>query len=1193
MAIAAVLVLGGVAWGLIVWRRKRAAALPRGNGPAIGTSLPSLWRRFYARIPARARHYPTVVVMGSAGVGKTHAIQCHVDWPGQASQFLPSVDEAGAIQLFLGPDVVVHEVSAPLLRDVSVAAKWGLRRLWRRMGPSATVVLVVDARTLLPTPPAVARELAQLVRGKVSLFPGSVQPSIEVRVYLSHLDQVEGFEEFASTVGPDHEGLDLSRLGVDPGEPERLVADFDGHLAYALTNRTGDEFDRMVRFYAKLRELLVGLRPLVTTLEGGDEPYATALAVRRLYLGSLVPRSHIGEAFAVDRGLIASSIAGHHHRGLRGAAIAAAGALLLLGSLAGWHVGRVREAEARLDAFERFVKETTTGRASARDEACPSDCAPVQVSEQEVTAARELATALRDMKRSNIVWLRHLYVERKLAIETRFERALREGYLNPLLRCSGPQRALYVVALIYASHDNELGRIITAHRTSWAKELRLSPWIIDEYISASDADTSDIVVGAPCIKKSGREWPDYLKRLSAAIQRDAITVDEADRLLRVPPLRGPEEYEVLRQTQEALATDDFLVGTLRQELIDAPFDWWTPEQHAALTAIGRTVRDHVRVEVRGTQGWGLHDLVNELSLPPMEITTRSAITIDDETTVVEGPALAGLIMRSQARLLIDHVLDAMPDARLQDGRAFFGESIRLPAAGVIKGYGGGPTGQIDGFYTRDAFEHHVAPVLTFAGRELLPLTLQHVDATPSAERLVLRLAVSDARKLDQAVLAASGAYGGEYRQELLEYYQSFTLDPASELTLPVVFRQFWQSSSWFTEFLHAVETNAALTLPANDPYFAPVGQSLAGFDPLAKLLAADSAVIPGLAPYQALLASLQPKLSGTGLPRAPELRGRLSGPGALMLDALQGTTPDPTAQVREWLGQAGVDPEWHDPFLAPLEILRDIGTENIITEVSRAWQQEVRPVVRPLLARYPFMPLASTDAEPEDIEAIARTQGKGRGEFWLAFDRLIAPVTTRKAGELALLDELGALSGLLLLPRDLERMSRVLWDADGARIPLKVVLRPRTLPQEPEDGRAASMAYLRSGGGAVHAFNQRPERQALELQWWNQGTSVFALEMRPQVGGGAARTFTVEEDGAFSFYHLLDRGAASKGVQERGTLTGIAIHRATRCPPGVPGGTRGIAMAWRIPVGEKGEIREVRMVLESDPWAAFAVRDCD
>ena len=1198
VALAVVLVIGGAAWGVVVWRRKRAAAAPRTKGPAIGVWLMPLWRRFYMRIPARARHYPTVVVMGSAGVGKTHAIQCHVDWAGQANQFRPSVDDAAAIQLYLGPDVVVHEVSAPLLRDVSGAAKRALRRLWRRMGPSATVVFVLDARTLLTTPPAAVRELAQLVRGKIGLFPRRVRTLLEVRVYLSHLDMIEGYEEFAGAVGPDHEGLDLTRLGLDPGEADRLIAGFDGHLAYALTSRTGDEFDRMVRFYAKLRELLAGLAPVVATLEGRDEPYAKALPVQRLYLGSLLPRSHIGDAFAVDRNLIARSIEGHHRRGLRGAAIAAAGSLVVLGLLASWHVGRVREAEARLDAFEKFVKDgAAAGRGGALvgAEACPSDCASVQISENEVTAARELATALRDMKRSNVIWLEHLFIERKIAIETRFEAALREGYLYPLLRCSRPLRALYVVALIYASRDNELGRIITEHRTSWAKELRLSAWIIDEYIAASDSDTSGLVVEAPCIKKIGREWPAYLERLTTAMRQDAITVDEAARLLQVPPLRGPEEYEFLKQTRQALAADNFLFGTLRQDLIDAPFDWWTKEQHAALTAIGQTVRDNMRVEVRSTKGWGLHDLVTELSLPPMEIPTRLEITIDELSTVIDGRELAALIMRSRARLLIDRVLDATPAARIQDGSAFFGESVQMPAAGVVKGYGGGPTEVIDGFYTRDAFEHHVAPVLGFAGRELLPLTLPHEDATPKIDHSPPRLAESDGRKLEQAVRMASNAYASEYRRELLEYYQSFTLDPASEMALPFVFRHFWQSSSWFTEFLHAVERNATLTLPADDPYFAPIARSLASFEPLAKLLKAESAVIPGLAPYQALLAKLQPKLTGSsGLPAAPELEGRLSALGVLMLEALQGKTADPAAQVREWLAQAGVDPEWHDPFLAPLEIVRDIGTENIITEVERAWQQEVRPVIRPLLARYPFTPLASVDAEPEDIEAIARPKGKERGEFWMAFDRLIAPVTTRKAGELAMLDGLGSLSGLLYLPRDLERMARFLWDADGARIPLKVVMRPRTLPSEPHGGRAASMAYLRSGGGAVHAFNQRPERQTLNLRWWDQGTSVFALEMRPLVGAGEARSYTIEEDGAFSFYRLLDRGAGSKGIQQRGTLTAIAIHRATRCPPGVPGGTSGLAMVWRVPVGDEGTAsREGRMVLESDPWAAFAVRDCD
>lgn len=1192
-----VLLLAALVWGIVVWRRKRAAAAPpSARGPTLAASLPALWRSFYRHIPEHARHYPTLVVLGAAGVGKSHAIKCHVDWLGQANQFRPSVDHDAAIQLYLGPDVVVHELSAPLLHDLSRGAKRALRRLWRRMGPSATVVLVLDARTLLPTPPDAASELAQLVRGKIGLFPRGVRAALDVRIYLSHLDLVAGYEEFAAAVGPDHEGLDLSRLVADPGAAERLVAGFDGQLAYALTTRSGEEFDRMVSFYAALRELLVGLRPLLVTLEGRDEPYAQALPVRRLYLGSLAPRSHIGECFAVDRGLVTRSLADRHRRGLRSAAIAAVGALVLLGSLAGWHVQRIRAAEARLDAFEGFVVQapSSPGGAAVAPEVCLSDCALTQISADEAAALRDLATAIRDMKRSNLIWLSQLYVDRKLAVEARFAAALRQEYLSPQLRCSRPLRALYVVALLYASRDNQLGGLIREHQTSWAKELRLPAWIIDEYIAASDSDNADIAVNAPCIKKTGREWLDYLQRLDGKLAMDAITLDEAEALRELPPLRGPEEYAFLKQARQILANDNYLVGSLRQDLIEASFDWWTAEQHATLVGIREMIRAHLLLKPESTQGWGLHDLVIELSRPPVQIPEHFEITIDDHPIVLDGSDLAALIMRSRARLVINGVLDAIPAARVEDGRAFFGESTLLPAVGAVNGYGGGPTEVIEGPYTRSAFETHVAPVHSFANLSLLPLTVPEDPAAPATSRSAVRLAARDGRRLEQTIRAASGAYAAEYRRELVEYYQSFALEPATEMTLPFVFRHFWQSSSWFTEFLHATATNAAPTLPEGDPYAAPLGQALESFGPLVELLKSDSPVIPGLAPYQALLAGLQPKLSGAaGQTGAPELHGRLSALGALMLDAYQGKAIDPTEQVRKWLISADIDREWHDPFLEPLKIVRELGTENIIGEVLRAWSHEVYPVVRPLLTKYPFLPMAVTDAEPEEIEAAVRTQGKLRGEFWLAFDRLIAPVTTRNDGELAMLKGLESLSDLLYLPRDLERMARVLWDNDGVRVPLKVVLRPAPLPSEPEDGHAAAMAYLRSGGGAVYAFNQRPERQTLDLQWWNQGMSVLVLQMRPLVGGEPV-SYTIEADGAFSFYHLLDRGAASKGMQERGSLTATAIYRATRCPPEVSGGTKGLNMLWRVRLGDKrSATRDVRMLLESDPWAAFAVRNCD
>ena len=205
-------VLALAIWLVLRWRRRRAEG-PTTSDPGPGRQLADVWRPFYRRLPARAHHFPTVIVMGDAGAGKSQLINARIDWRGQANQFFPSVVDSPHLQLYLGSGVVVHELAAPLLRDTRRATRRALVQLWRNLGPSATVVVAVDARTLATTPPDNLRELAELVRGKIGALPARCRAAISVRVCLTHLDQIDGYDELVAVIGTQHGPLDVRALG--------------------------------------------------------------------------------------------------------------------------------------------------------------------------------------------------------------------------------------------------------------------------------------------------------------------------------------------------------------------------------------------------------------------------------------------------------------------------------------------------------------------------------------------------------------------------------------------------------------------------------------------------------------------------------------------------------------------------------------------------------------------------------------------------------------------------------------------------------------------------------------------------------------------------------------------------------------------------------------------------------------------
>ncbi|MEM9458692.1 MAG: hypothetical protein AAGF11_31235 [Myxococcota bacterium] len=1178
--VAIVLVLVVAAIVLVVrWRRKRAAsATTSTSGPSVSTRLSSIWRPFYQRIPRRARHYPTFVVMGEAGAGKSHLIDSRVDWRGQANQFNHSAYHGAVLQLYLGPEVIVHELSAPLLRNVSGSAKRALTRMWRHMGPSATVVVVLDARTLATTPPADLRALAQLVRGKIGLFPGRVHETLEIRVTLTHLDQVEGYEEFASVVGTHIAGLDVDRLGPDYADADALVAAYDAHLAYALTTRDGGDFSRLVSFYDGLAGLLGTLTPLLLALRGEDR-FATQYTPGDLYLGSIVPHSYVGDPFTANPELVVASIERYNQRSIRGALVAGLATLAVILGLTVWHYMRIVASE---EAVEQFRRSEDGKRAAS-------------IHEQHM--AEDAAEALDRMSDSEVLWLRWFAVERKERVEREYERTIRTFHLEPWLEVNNRITLLYVVSLIYATNrpDDELGLLILENSQMWAEQLELSDEIVEGYVRASHDRTTVDVTLPDEIGTTGQEWTQYLRRLHDAFERETIAEDALAQLRQTPVVLSAKEYEVLEEVRQLLIVHETLGAQLRPLLADGVDSQWAVNNEARLRSLAATLAVLLDVEdahtrKARTEYWGLGQLKDELEYIEQLRQEQQPGTTYEFDTIEHGfdtGQAATVMARTRARFFIRDTLGAISQ-RIAMGRAFFEARKNFPDAGVVQGYGGRASEPLSGFYTKLVFDGHVEPVLSYAANEL-----------PQRE-----LTRDDRSRLESVIREAAEAYASAYRNALITYYQGFEFRPGSAVALPYALKPLTQPSSWFTDFLTTVSKNATMTLP-NDEYHAPMARALEVFEPLNALLAEDKGAIPGLEPYAAIVAGLIPLLEeggDTGAEATPEdgLRPRLSALGLLTLDTLTGTEVDRREQVSQWLEGAGVDYSWHEPFDRPVGLIYRYGSQNVEDEVEQAWEDEVRPVARPLLAQYPFDGSATEDAAIADIEAVMRQQGKEPGQFWERFDQLIAPATTQNGERYVMLGEVYAPLGMLELVHDVQDLSTALWDDDGARIPLMLEITPQTLPRKAYDGRVASMAYLRSGGSAVYGFNQRPEPQTLALRWWEQGTSIVSLKMTVVGATDSSREYTLEEGGTtFSFYHLLDRARRCEGTRcSKETTGGLsltrwAVARGQGCRRWAGRGTTELPVSWRVPLDAKGTVaREVRFVLDSDPWAPFVVRDC-
>ncbi|ACY15559.1 hypothetical protein [Haliangium ochraceum] len=1144
------------------WQRRQRQAPAEPAAPALSERLEQVWKPFYRELPPAARHYPTVVVLGHAGAGKSQLIDSHVDWRGQENQYLHSAVNGGPLQLYLGPEVVVHELSTGLLGDLSRQARRALTKLWRRVGPSVIVVVALDGRRLAGASEDELRRLAQLVRGKIGLLPRRVRGAVRLRVCITHLDASEGYAEFAQLAGTHPGELRLEALGPGYDDASAWLAAYEPHLSYALTRRSAPEFARFVRFLEALPVLVRQFAPLARSL-AGEDPFAPRYRLDELSLSALLPASSVGEPFAVDRAQVAASLAESRRRHLYYSAAMAVVALAAVTGLHVWHVGRLHDAEDAVRALaQNRVTLADTRPSMARDATASAvDAASERLLFQRARAAGEAIDAVRD---SEILWLGRVFEDRKDALALAFTDAVRDKTLLPLVsRGDERVRLLYAVSLIYAARSTELGALINETPAPWVQRLRLPETLVRDYLRASEQPWDGLVT-LPALPAGGDDggegegdWSAYFEHLRAIYQADALSPAAlAAAQASAPLLTDAQEYALLAEAAAALPADPVLLEQLAPLLDSLSRSTWVRENYGQLSALTSMVAD-TDLSVRATPGWTLGMLLDELvrlseGAAPGEDVYRFAL--DGRDYAFARASWADMAARARAGALIRGVLG---DIEAAQRSPFFRADAFLP--GVAPAAAGlGASRGIRGVYTRQAFAEHVAPVLA--------------QTQPVLDQAALDAA--DASTLSSYVLASADSYARAYREELSQYYQSFRFEVAQPASLPYALRAFTGAPSWFTDFLHVVATTASPPL-GEGSFFVPMASNLQPFAALVALLAEDQGSFPNLAPHAQIVAALVSALEAGGAAGADAgaaggdaaaeqdgLRSELSAVGALVLDVLSGNGDSHVAQTRAWLASTNLDRSFHEPFLAPVEEAYALGREDIEAAVQRLWQREVLPVALPLLSRFPFDEAADRGLTPDELEAALRAQGKQPGGFWQAFDALVGPATARaRDGGFRMLSPLRPPAGMLRQLDALAALSERLWDADGKRVAFVVQVTPLPLPREAAAGRVPTLAYLKAGSAGVYAFNQQPSAQALAVDWWAADAASVGLQLTAPASASKRHVSVEVAAQSWSFWDLLRRAQVS-----------------------------GETWSWEIPVSaDETSRRAVRFAFDEDPFDVFDV----
>jgi type VI secretion system protein ImpL len=1136
-------------------RGPRSTALARRESTLHPDALVHIWRRFLRAQPWRHRasiaEYPTVVVLGPAGAGKSKLVDEQVDWQAQKKRFFPSVTDDPLLQVYIGGRVIVQEVSAALLADDSADARRALKRLWRvSAGKRAPgVLLVIDATALGNAPPEELRRQAQLLRGKIDLLGELHGRPMRVGICLTHMDAFTGFAELASVCNRQQLPLavDLRTIAASRDIREvRIFGEHEEYLALALTASPAESFNRVVELMSSSGGIGASLGVFLGPL-GERSRLSAAPELDRLFF--------FAPGAAVDRVLATPPVdarrASPLRRHLIRFAVAASALTLLLGGAHCNHAHKLHEAQAAVASYEQLAAH---GPAAG---AAPELRAAVERADNALTALRSSESWWPLLKLSS------RGEKRRLAART--VESTRAVYLLPRLRrgsIENRELTLYVIGLIYAANDNALGELIFPRAKHWATNLNMPETAVTSYIRWSDHAYADAV---PLLATSDandptlslKPWADFLASLQAAYDSQDVGQD-----LHQLQLQASALYDALDRSRTFSE-----VPTLLRLLPDhAPVDI-----NAFLKAPGRDEALGWIAQNRPSLE-GLLSMIRESELSPQLLgrMTLAALLahVNKLLAAGAGETFAVQLGRNYSfgRQRWSEIL-TRASVQLyvrQPGYPFLPREAPQPvnpAAVDPNAFAAAPPAPPPGTTTGDVYHRLVVE------GTVRPALLEFSQKLPASP-----LPAADKATLAAYALEQANAYAEHYREALFAQYQPYHLDVHTAQELAGALTQLIQPSGGFMRWLRAVADDADLG-NLDSLYLRPLADAVAPLQPIVRLIKPGKDAGPGeLGKYIALVTKLSRELAGTeptggamlasagAMPPPPTqgagygsepagggdgLQRLLSPVGKVTVTMLLQPDTSYLAQANQFLSEVGIGDQLKAPFLEPFNRVLDFGVPEVERALKQHWTRTWGQVA-PMFGKYPFRRRASREVEPNEIDMLK----ENGGAFWQSF-RELAPFCVQRgdswSARPSLARPLALPQGMLGRVNLIARLARAYFDRDGKRAPLALSATPLPLPKELDRSGYVTMSFLRAGGSTVFGFNQQPTARAFSPSWWgSDGASLGIMFGDPnskETPDHADRSVDASAS-PWSLYRLLEK-ASFVGDTAVWTLPGDGARRRT------------------------------------------------
>lgn len=1176
--------------------------------------LARVWKHFLREIPWDLRRaimlYQHFIVLGELNAGKSSLIDNHTDWQGHARRFYPSYTSSSLLRIYLGSRILIQEVPSALLNDSSTNARKALEKLWRPLyrRKDPTVVVVVNSVALQSSEISVLNKQAQSIRGKINLLSRIRRKAINVRVALTHMDQIDGFLEFSQFLTINKIPLELKFDSSDELQGlSGCLESYENYLTHALTSLPADKYLKAISFLRIVPNLFDELAAFLKILQQPDHLSLTPKVVNVCLTFEAGERAPVSNPFATA--LKAKDLQKFNplirHR-IAAGTFAVFGFIYLLGA----YLYEYRIIDARYDEME-FVEANPPARYN--DDMHRLFIDPFTSIEQKKLMVflpdffphinQEInARCIENIRKFYLIpELEKFYLEdsgqpRKESDPLKEIRNLRQSYIDQIE--DAQNKVLYLLGLIYATSNNELGKMIRKNVPQWSAGLGFPETLIHDYVT-NNRSSRNLSLNIDNIyyrqkvslAEEPHTWMVYFLKFSKACRKSFITRNEFKELQEeanvfLDIIQAHERYDLSYQISQLLKEDnqiDFDIditsvedSQIRQDTIKDFF-----------LSIAESSIDYPEV----TSDLNLTDLHDNLKvmLHFKEMKEHDSLfhfLFSGQEFKFSGKLWNNLLNRSRITLFLR---DFVSFNKRQNGMLFFNGEDKFSDL-VMNPSNDGRfffTGhaRVDGKYTREALERRVEPIL----REL-PVFIQKLPIEKKEKSYFSNF-------LSREVQAYADRYADAYKN----YYMDYNIEVDSLGALRYVLNQLTFPSSNFMDVLFTVRDNTTID-PKENPYLMSLSLRLREFEFFNRLMNEEKGAFPELDKYKALLEQMlmdiqQPESVDNQDETKPfhKAISRLTPLGRISFAIIRNDPDSYFNLVKLWLESVGITSHWQDVFLAPVYQAYLLGLQEIEADISRIYEELWYTNIRPLYGRFPFAPNSEKEILFEELKQATHPAGV----FWKTFHSLLRPYCVIKDDlwkkRQTPLMELTLPDGMLDILNAMDRLSSFLWNDEGEARPLTFYMKPIPLSSSRDSQVIPVLSYLHAGEESIFGFNQKPAWKKFDFRWHVASRASVGVEFTSEDGAENAQGSVSVSKRPWSFFRLLQR---TEDFVEIDDFSPYREHIESVIREAPVGGdvttSKPILLSWRVTyfpgdgtVREDGNFFKVRFAVDNSPWALF------